>query len=214
MSSKKKLITGIFAILVLTLVSVMAVYAETDSSSIEAQPQETAGGTSPTITAGAAAAEKEVAKAQQAKAAQETADNQNPPAKATVIEAGQKLFAATNAKAAPDSAPETEPAAAAASDYQLRSLGIFRTTGYCSCRHCSSNWGTLTSSGAVTRSNHTIAVDPRVIPYGSQVMINGIIYTAEDCGSGVRGNHIDIYYDTHAQARRHGLQHAEVFLVY
>jgi len=213
MSSKKKLITGIFAILVLTLVSVMAVYAETDSSSAEAQLQETASGTSPTITAGAAAAEKEAADAQQAEAAQEAADNQNPPAKATVIEAGQKLFAATNAKAAPDSASETE-AAAAASGYRLRSLGIFKTTGYCSCRHCSSNWGTLTSSGAITRSNHTIAVDPRVIPYGSQVMINGIVYTAEDCGSGVRGNHIDIYYDTHAQARQHGLQHAEVFLVY
>lgn len=96
---------------------------------------------------------------------------------------------------------------------QMRSLGMFRTTGYCPCYQCSEGWGRHTSTGALAKSNHTIAVDPRVIPYGSKVMVNGVIYTAEDRGGGVKGNHIDIFFDTHAQTRQHGSRQQEVFLV-
>ena len=39
----------------------------------------------------------------------------------------------------------------------------------------------------------TIAVDPRVIPCGTKVIIGGHIFTAEDCGGAIQGNHIDIY---------------------
>ena len=95
----------------------------------------------------------------------------------------------------------------------LVSLGDFKTTGYCPCRHCSAGWGRSTSTGAVASSRHTIAVDPRVIPYGTQVMINGVVYTAEDKGGGVRGHHIDIFFDTHTETRQHGVQNAEVFLL-
>ena len=37
----------------------------------------------------------------------------------------------------------------------------------------------------------TIAVDPRVIPYGTKVIIGGHIFTAEDCGGAIQGNHIE-----------------------
>lgn len=95
----------------------------------------------------------------------------------------------------------------------LKSLGFFRTTGYCPCKQCSEGWGRRTSTGSIATSGHTIAVDPRVIPYGSKVMIGGTIYTAEDRGGGVKGNHVDIFFDTHAQSRQHGKQTQEVFLV-
>ncbi len=96
---------------------------------------------------------------------------------------------------------------------ELTSLGVFRTTAYCPCRSCSSGYGRRTSTGTIAQANHTIAVDPRVIPYGSKIMINGTIYTAEDCGGGVKGKHIDIYFDSHAQARRYGSRQIEVFLL-
>lgn len=85
--------------------------------------------------------------------------------------------------------------------------------GYCPCRACSEGWGRHTCTGAVATAGHTIAVDPRVIPYGSKVMINGVVYTAEDRGGAVRGNHIDIFFNTHAETRQHGTQSAEVYLV-
>lgn len=98
-------------------------------------------------------------------------------------------------------------------NHSTKSLGTFQLTGYCPCYSCSEGWGRHTSTGKLASSNHTIAVDPRVIPYGSRVMIDGVIYTAEDCGGGVKGNHIDIFYDTHAETRQHGTQYKEIFLV-
>ena len=59
----------------------------------------------------------------------------------------------------------------------------------------------------------TIAVDPRVIPYGTKVIIGGHIFTAEDCGGAIQGNHIDIYVNNHAEATALGVTNADVFLV-
>ncbi len=95
----------------------------------------------------------------------------------------------------------------------LRSLGVFKTTAYCPCSVCSEGWGRHTSTGAIAASRHTIAVDPRVIPYGSRVLINGVVYTAEDRGGRVKGNHIDIFFDTHSETRQYGTRSAEVFLL-
>ncbi|WP_394527591.1 3D domain-containing protein [Lacrimispora sp. JR3] len=95
----------------------------------------------------------------------------------------------------------------------LRSLGTFRTTAYCPCRQCSGKWGGRTSTGTVATANHTISVDPRVIPYGTRLMIGGVIYTAEDCGGGVKGRHIDIFFNTHGESRNYGSRSAEVYLV-
>ncbi len=100
-----------------------------------------------------------------------------------------------------------------AASSNLQSLGFFKTTAYCPCRKCSGKWGGRTSTGTIAAANHTISVDPRVIPYGSRIMINGIIYTAEDCGSGVKGSHIDIFFNTHAETLAYGSRNTEVFLV-
>ena len=104
-------------------------------------------------------------------------------------------------------------AGSAAGAQGLVPLGVFKTTAYCPCRACSEGWGRHTCTGAIATAGHTVAVDPRVIPYGSKVMINGVIYTAEDRGGAVKGNHIDIFFNTHAETRQHGTQNAEVFLV-
>lgn len=95
----------------------------------------------------------------------------------------------------------------------VRSLGVFKTTAYCPCKKCSGGWGGRTSTGTIASANHTISVDPRVIPYGSRIMINGVVYTAEDCGSGVKGNHIDIFFNTHGETRAYGTRNVEAFLV-
>ena len=95
----------------------------------------------------------------------------------------------------------------------LQSLGSFRLTAYCPCRLCSEGWGRKTSSGALACANHTVAVDPKVIPIGSHLVINGVEYVAEDIGGAVKGNHIDVYYNTHAETLQHGTTSAEVYLV-
>lgn len=55
----------------------------------------------------------------------------------------------------------------------------------------------ITATGTTAKEGRTIAVDPKVIPYGTKVYIDGWGYRiAEDCGGGIKGNHIDIYVDS------------------
>lgn len=97
---------------------------------------------------------------------------------------------ATEVEEAPDpeEAPET-------SDRTVRCF----VTAYCGCESCSGEFGPYTCFGTPCRANHTVAVDPDFIPYWTQLEINGIVYTAEDCGSAVNGWEIDIYFPEHWQ---------------
>lgn len=81
--------------------------------------------------------------------------------------------------------------------------GEFRIVHYCPCDICTGknpgdrDYG-ITATGAVATEGRTIAVDPDVIPLGSEVLINDVIYIAEDVG--VKGKTIDIFVADHARA--------------
>ncbi len=78
---------------------------------------------------------------------------------------------------------------AASSDANLQDLGVFKITHYCPCSICCGPYANgITSTGVTATTNHTIAVDPSVIPYGSKVVINGQVYVAEDCGGAIKKN--------------------------
>lgn len=87
---------------------------------------------------------------------------------------------------------------------------VFKTTAYCPCKECSGGYGNHTATGKTARSNHTIAVDPDVIRYETKVTIDGTTYTAEDCGGAVKGRHIDIYFDNHADVEKYGVRYKKV----
>lgn len=93
------------------------------------------------------------------------------------------------------------------------SLGEFKVTAYCPCEACSGLWGDTTFTGTKAEAGRTIAVDPDVIPLGSRVEIDGDTYVAEDIGGAVKGNHIDIYFNTHDEALEWGRQFKEVLLI-
>lgn len=63
----------------------------------------------------------------------------------------------------------------------------------------------VTASGAMVKEGETIAVDPTIIPMGWWVYITGIGYRkAEDTGSAIKGNKIDVYVEDLAVARSFG----------
>ena len=95
---------------------------------------------------------------------------------------------------------------------KLVSLGEFLLTAYCPCTSCSDDYGTQTSTGGTCVEGRTIAVDPRVIPYGTKVYINGHEYVAEDCGGLIKQKRIDIYFDSHEEASNIKY-YAEVFIL-
>lgn len=103
---------------------------------------------------------------------------------------------------------------AASSDASLKPLGTFRITHYCPCSICCGPWANgITSTGVTATTNHTIAVDPSQIPYGSQVVINGQVYVAEDCGGAIKTNCIDIYVASHAEGESKGVYYTDVYLI-
>ena len=95
------------------------------------------------------------------------------------------------------------------------SLGVFKTTGFCNCKKCCGKWaGGKTKSGVYPEEGITIAVDPKVIPLGSKVMIDGIgVRVAQDTGKHIKEKCIDVYYDDHGTAWNHGVQYHEVFVL-
>ena len=94
-----------------------------------------------------------------------------------------------------------------------QNLGNFQITYYCACEICCNKADGITATGTPVVEGQTIAVDPRVIPYGTKVIIGGHVFTAEDCGGAIQGNHIDIYVNNHAEATALGVTNADVFLV-
>jgi 3D (Asp-Asp-Asp) domain-containing protein len=93
------------------------------------------------------------------------------------------------------------------------SLGEFKITAYCPCAKCCGKSDGITSTGAVATEGRTIAVDPRVIPYGSIVEINGAEYVAEDCGGAIKNNRVDMFFESHTAALVWGVKYYEVFLI-
>ena len=93
------------------------------------------------------------------------------------------------------------------------SLGIGKITAYCTENYphiCNDGESYKTATGTIPTVGITCAVDPSVIPYGSEVIVNGKSYIAEDCGGAIKGNGIDILFATHEEAMNFGVQYMEV----
>ena len=94
-------------------------------------------------------------------------------------------------------------------------LGNFKITHYCACKKCCGpNAQGITASGKKVQEGKTIAVDPKVIKLGSQVYIDGYgEYEAQDTGSAIKGNIIDVYIADHNEALKLGVQYKDVYLI-
>ena len=105
------------------------------------------------------------------------------------------------------------PKDATAVTYEKIPYGLMRCTAYCPCCDCSEGYNYNTYTGTRAEEGRTIAVDPDVINFGSKVMIDGHIYTAEDCGGAVSGDHIDIFMEDHDDVDEFGVQYKEVWVI-
>ncbi|MGI6066492.1 MAG: 3D domain-containing protein [Bacillota bacterium] len=87
-------------------------------------------------------------------------------------------------------------------------------TAYDACIQCCGKTDRITKSGTRALPGHTIAVDPKVIPLGTQVYIETLgVFTAEDTGRAIKGRRIDIYMETHEQAFKFGIKNLKVYML-
>ena len=92
-----------------------------------------------------------------------------------------------------------------------------KITHYCVEQHehiCGTGDG-ITSTGVPVTAGWTCAVDSSVIPYGAEVMIDYgdrvEFRKAQDCGGAIKGNHIDLAVENHAEALEMGITSARVY---
>ena len=127
--------------------------------------------------------------------------------------------AETGTVAAPEPVEEPEneliEAALLASAHRLDDVTV---THYDCCAECCGKADGITASGVRATPGVTVAVDPAVIPLGADVLVDygdGEIcyYRADDTGSGVVGNHIDLCVADHQTAVQLGRRTATVWWV-
>ncbi len=60
----------------------------------------------------------------------------------------------------------------------------------------------------------TIAVDPRVIPLGTKVYVEGYgLAIAEDVGGAIKGNKVDVYVSKYSDTLKWGVRHVNVYIL-
>lgn len=93
----------------------------------------------------------------------------------------------------------------------LISLGVFDITYYCPCAKCCDIANRQTASGAWPKEGVTIAADPS-IPFGTELVIDGHVYTVQDRGGMIKGNHVDIFMHDHQTALSQKRRYTEVYM--
>lgn len=75
--------------------------------------------------------------------------------------------------------------------------------------------GSITALGTPVTPWHTVAVDPRVIPLGSKIRIEGFdsVFYCADTGGAIKGNIIDIAVGSKSEASNLGVQYHNVYIV-
>ena len=89
-------------------------------------------------------------------------------------------------------------------------------TGYHKSNPGCDDW---TSTGTWARVG-AIAVDPRMIPYGTRMFIvsnDGVYFyglaTAEDCGGSIKGNRVDLYFDSNYECFQFGIRDCTIYIL-
>jgi Uncharacterized protein conserved in bacteria len=137
----------------------------------------------------------------------------------TVIETSTPMVTSTpiNKKTHIEETSEPQPTT------ELVSLGEFRITAYCHCEKYCGDWSkdrptsedgkllVYTASGDLAVEGVTIAADTNILPFGTEIIIDGKKYIVQDRGRVIKNNRIDVYFENHQDALEFGVQYKEIF---
>jgi 3D (Asp-Asp-Asp) domain-containing protein len=118
-----------------------------------------------------------------------------------------------------DDALDVVPPPALATPARATRVMRMEVTAYCPCtRCCGSNAQGITASGKLVDYNggKFVAADTRVLPFGKKLVIPGYADGAPveviDRGGAIKGNKLDLYFPTHAEALVWGRQQLDVIV--
>jgi 3D (Asp-Asp-Asp) domain-containing protein len=104
-------------------------------------------------------------------------------------------------------------------DFEIKNaysyLGEFKITAYCDGTCCNGKWAGTTSIGVKPSEGKTIAVAPWIIPYRTEVYIEGVgTRIAQDTGGFANRNdhQIDLFFYDHEDTKIWGVQYRKVWI--
>lgn len=95
---------------------------------------------------------------------------------------------------------------------------MYVITAYCACYDCCNKKPTdkgygITASGEKAVQGVTVAAD-KSIPFGTRIYIEGVgERIVQDRGGAIKGNRIDLYFDSHQSALNFGRQTKQVTIM-
>jgi len=98
-------------------------------------------------------------------------------------------------------------------EFRIMEATAYTADFYSTGRHPGDPWFGITASGMQAQVG-VVAVDTDVIPFNTRLYIEGYGFAiAGDRGSAIRGNKIDLFFDTRAEALEFGRQHIRVWIL-
>lgn len=88
----------------------------------------------------------------------------------------------------------------------------FKITAYCPCAKCCGKASGRTAAGTKATAGRTVAASSQ-FAFGTKLNIGGHTYVVEDRGGAVKGNKIDIFVNSHAEALQWGVRYLNVSVV-
>lgn len=88
----------------------------------------------------------------------------------------------------------------------------YKITAYCPCAKCCGKTNGRTAAGTKATAGRTVAASSQ-FAFGTQLNIGGHVYTVEDRGGAIKGNKIDIFVNSHAEALQWGVRYMTVNVV-
>jgi 3D (Asp-Asp-Asp) domain-containing protein len=92
-------------------------------------------------------------------------------------------------------------------------------SAYCSCQKCCEKWSKYktTASGHKIKKGDKFAAAPKNIPFGTMIIVKGYNdgkpVPVLDRGGAIKGNKIDLYFDTHKEAIQWGRKKMNIKIV-
>lgn len=86
-------------------------------------------------------------------------------------------------------------------------------TAYCPCVKCCGKSDGITATGIKAKANRTVAADPSVLPYGTEILCGMGEFVVEDTGAALKGKQkIDFFFETHQEAVEFGVQEFSIWV--
>lgn len=95
-------------------------------------------------------------------------------------------------------------------------LGTYIVTAYCPCPKCCGKygWGYRTASGHKIQKGDRLVAADRSVPFGTMLLIPGYNHNKPvpvlDRGGAIKGKRIDVYFDTHQEAKEWGVRKLKI----